>query len=417
MKSLIFGCLAVVSVCHAQQSDTLPAPYATKSSMNFSNVIGWDDKKPVAPEGFIVTKYAEGFDHPRWLYVLPNGDVLVAESNSNYNLVEKIGGTIIGASKSNNLNKSADRISLIRDADKDGIAETKEIFLTNLAQPLGMLLLNNWLYVANTSSVYRVPYKTGDTKITTPGTKIMDLPAGKVNQHWTRNLIANANGSKIYVSVGSGSNIGEKGMEHEVLKASILEFNPDGSNMKVFASGLRNPVGMDWAPGTNTLWTVVNERDELGDDLVPDYLTSVKQGGFYGWPYVYWGQHVDPRVKDQPEIVKKTIVPDVDLGSHTASLGLVFYNKKAFPERYHNGAFVTQHGSWNRSVLSGYKVVFVPFKNGKAGKPEDFLTGFVADLNSEKVRGRPVGIALLADGSMLVADDGTNTIWKISVKK
>lgn len=340
MRPLINYSLAgIATLCSmfasAQKTDTLPAPYATKSSMNFSNVIGWENgQMPIAPEGFVVNKYAEGFEHPRWLYVLPNGDVLVAESNSNYNLIEKIGGTIVGASKSNNLNKSADRISIIRDTDKDGIADTKEIFLTDLAQPLGMLLLNNWLYVANTSSIYRVPYKTGDTKITIPGKKIMDLPAGKFNQHWTRNIIANANGTKIYVAIGSGTNVADKGLENEVLRANILEINPDGSGMRVYASGLRNPVGMDWAPGTNTLWTAVNERDLLGDDLVPDYLTSVKPGGFYGWPWVYWGTHFDPRVPAPPVQTRNTIVPDVDLGSHTASLGLVFYRGKSFPSKY-----------------------------------------------------------------------------------
>jgi len=374
---------------------------------------------PVAPDGFTVAKYADGFENPRWLYVLPNGDVLVAESNSNHSAAKKVGAAIIGASKSNDMKHSADRITLLRDANKDGVPETREAFLTGLNQPFGMLLLGNWFYVANTDALWRYPYNNGDKRIAGAGKKILDLPAGKHNRHWTRNLIANAEGSKIYIAVGSGSNIAEYGIDNELLRANILEINPDGSNMRVYASGLRNPCGMGWAPGTHTLWAAVNERDELGDNLVPDYLTSVKEGGFYGWPYAYQGQHIDPRVTEsKPELVKRAIVPDVDLGSHTASLGLVFYTQSAFPARYRNGAFVAQHGSWNRSVLSGYKVVFVPFKDGRpAGKMEDFLTGFIADLDKEKVHGRPVGLAILPDGSMLVTDDTSNTIWQITPRK
>jgi glucose/arabinose dehydrogenase len=345
--------------------------------------------------------------------------VLVAESNSFHPLYEKIGAVVIGANKSNNLNKSADRITLLRDTNGDGIPDIRETFLAGLNQPFGMLMLGKWFYVANTDALWRFPYEDGQARITGEGEKIIDLPAGKHNRHWTRNIIANKNGSKIYIAVGSGSNIGEHGMENEILKAAILEINPDGSEQRVYASGLRNPVGMGWAPGTNVLWTVVNERDELGDNLVPDYLTSVKENGFYGWPYFYYGQHKDDRVKEPaPEIAEKTIVPDVQLGSHTASLGLLFYDRKTFPSKYQNGAFISQHGSWNRSVLSGYKVVFVPFSKGKpSGPPEDFLTGFVADLDKEKVHGRPVGLALLPDGSLLVADDVSNTIWKVSASQ
>ena len=399
-----------------QANDTLPAPYATKSVKNFSNVIGWkEDQTPVAPAGFTVSRYANDFENPRWMYVTPNGDVLVAESNSFHPFIEKVGAVLIGANKSNNLNKSADRITLLRDADEDGIPEVRTTFLEKLNQPFGMLVLDNWFYVANTDGLWRYPYKAGQTRINEKGKKIIDLPAGKHNRHWTRNIIANKDGSKIYIAVGSGSNVAEHGIEAELLKANILEINPDGSDMKVFASGLRNPVGMDWAPETNILWTVVNERDELGDNLVPDYLTSVKEGGFYGWPYVYFGQHDDPRVTEEPEIVKDAIVPDVPLGSHTASLGLVFYKHNAFPKKYQNGAFVVQHGSWNRSTLSGYKVIFIPFNNGKpSGEPEDFLTGFIAELDNEKVHGRPVGAVVMPDGSLLVTDDVTNTIWKVS---
>jgi glucose/arabinose dehydrogenase len=405
------------------QSDTLELPYSTKSVTNFSNVIGWSgNAKPSAPEGFEVSKYADGFQNPRWLYVLPNGDILVAESNSHHSAAEKVGGTIIGANKSNDLSNSANRITLLRDANKDGVPEVRETFLSDLNQPFGMLVLGNWFYVANTDALFRFPYKTGQTKITGKGEKITDLPADKHNnRHWTRNIIANATGTKIYIGVGSGSNVAENGIDKEAWRADIIEISPDGKNKRIYASGLRNPVGMGWAPGTSTLWTAVNERDELGDDLVPDYLTSVKDGGFYGWPYSYFGQHEDPRIKDadkKPDLVKKAIVPDVDLGAHTASLGLAFYTKKAFPEKYHNGAFIGQHGSWNRSVLSGYKVVFVPFKNGKPdGIPEDFLTGFISDLDKSEVHGRPVAVIVTPDGSLLVTDDVSNTIWKVSAVK
>lgn len=400
-----------------QQSDELPAPYATKSSMNFSNVIGWDTLKPIAPNGFIVSKYADGFDNPRSMYVLPNGDVLVAETNSNHSIVEKIGSTIVGANKSNSMSNSANRISILCDSNHDGNPETRSVFLTEgLNQPFGMLLIGKWLYVANTDAVLRYPYKSGALSILEKGEKIIDLPAA--GRHWVRNIITNADSSKIYISVGSGSDHAENGIDEELLRADILVMNLDGSGMEIYASGLRNPVGMAWAPGTKTLWTVVNERDELGDNLVPDYLTSVKKGGFYGWPYTYFGQYKDPRVTEkQPNLVKKTIVPDYKLGAHTASLGLAFANKTNFPKKYKEGALIAQHGSWNRSVLSGYRVIFVPFKNGKpSGPEEDFLTGFVADLEKNEVRGRPVGIAVLKDGSILVTDDVSNTIWKVSAR-
>jgi glucose/arabinose dehydrogenase len=414
----LLSCKAKKEVVNNRPSDndTLPLPYATKSVMNFSNVVGWrDGQTPKAPDGFTVQKYADGFENPRWLYVTSTGDILVAESNSNHPVAERIGAFLIGAHKSNNLNQSADRITLLRDTNNDGTPDVRSSFLSKLNQPFGMLVLGNWFYVANTDGLVRYPYETGQTKIAAKGEKIIDLPAGKHNRHWTRNIIANKDRSKIYIAVGSGSNVGEHGMEAELLKADILEVNPDGSELKVYASGLRNPVGMDWYPGSNTLWTVVNERDELGDNLVPDYLTHVEDGGFYGWPYVYFGNHVDPRVTHKPAIVRKTIVPDVALGSHTASLGLVFYSGNSFPKKYHEGAFVVQHGSWNRSILSGYKVMFVPFHNGKpAGQPEDFLTGFVHDLDNEKVYGRPVCAALLQDGSMLITDDVTNIIWRVS---
>ena len=398
----------------------LPEPYATKSVTNYSNVIGWKDgETPKAPKGFTVTKYADGFENPRWMYVAPNGDVLVAESNSNYSIPKQIGAEIIGAGGSNHLGHSADVITLLRDTDNDGKPDLRETLLTKeqgLNQPFGMLVIDNCLYVANTDAVLKFPYEAGQTKITEKGEKIATLPAGEVNRHWTRNLIANEDNSKIYIAVGSGDNAGEKGMENEVMKANILVMNQDGSDLKVYASGLRNPVGMDWEPTTKALWTSVNERDELGDNLVPDYLTSVKEGGYYGWPYSYWGNHYDPRISIPANVrLKEAIVPDVDLGSHTASLGLVFYTADAFPKKYKNGAFIVQHGSWNREILSGYKVVFVPFKNGKpAGEPEDFLTGFIVDANKDEVRGRPVGAVILPDGSMLITDDTSDHIWRVA---
>ncbi|HEA23718.1 MAG TPA: sorbosone dehydrogenase family protein [Pricia antarctica] len=419
MKSLI-GILLFTATffCRSQTVDSLPPISESKSVSNYSKVIGWKDgRTPTAPKGFTVTKYADGFENPRWMYTTPNGDVLVAQSNSNYPLWKKIGAWFIGASKSKSFKNSADVITLLRDTDKDGTPDVRETFLDReLNQPFGMLIMDNWFYVANTDALLRVTYDTGQLKINGPAERIIDLPAGKANRHWTRNIIANSDSSKIYIAVGSGSNIAEKGLEKEVLKANILEINPDGTGLRVFASGLRNPVGMDLQPATGALWTAVNERDGLGNNLVPDYLAEVKENGFYGWPYVYYGQNEDPRVKYiKPEKVGETLLPDVNLGPHTASLGLLFYTGETFPEKYRHGAFVAQHGSWNRNILSGYKVVYVPFSNGKpSGAPEDFLTGFVVDPEKDEVYGRPVGVVDLPDGSLLVTDDITNTIWRVS---
>lgn len=381
------------------QAIALPEPYATKSVRNTSKVIGWKDGKiPTAPAGFAVSVFANELQSPRSIYVAPNGDIFVAQADRE--------------------GKKGNNILLFRDANKDGKPESKNVYLTGLHKPFGMLILNNKFYVGNADELLEFPYDPAATNINTAGKHLAAFPE---SHHWTRNLIANSAGNKIYVAVGSGSNVAENGMDKEVRRAAILEMNPDGSGERIFASGLRNPVGMDWAPGTNTLWTAVNERDELGDDLVPDYMTSVKDGGFYGWPYSYFGQHLDPRFdKDEqkPELVKTAIVPEVALGSHTASLGLIFYKGTMFPEQYRNGAFVAQHGSWNRSHLSGYKVVFVPFSNGKpSGEPQDFLTGFIADDSKSEVYGRPVYIASLSDGSILVSDDGASTIWRISYAK
>ena len=412
---------AVSETTPAKPVDSLPEPYATKSVMHFSNVVGWEGTEaPVAPEGFVVSRYTDSLQNPRWMYVLPNGDVLVAESNTEHGLIEKAGAAIIGANKSNDMRKSANRITILRDTDKDGKPDIKETFLSGLNQPFGMLLLKNNFYVANTDALWMFPYEKGAMKITGEGKKIIDLPAGKNNRHWTRNIITNSKKNKIYIAIGSGSNVAENGLEEDKDKARIWEINPDGSGLQVYASGLRNPVGMDWAPGTQTLWVAVNERDELGDDLVPDYITGVKRGGFYGWPFSYFGQHVDPRIEatdQQPDLVKKAIVPDVALGSHTASLGLLFYTGKQFPSKYRHGAFIAQHGSWNRSVLAGYRVIFIPFENGKpAGREEDFLTGFIIEPEGKKVHGRPVGLAVLPDGSMLVTDDTSDMIWKVSAE-
>ncbi|MFD2288738.1 sorbosone dehydrogenase family protein [Pedobacter petrophilus] len=401
------------------ESLNLPAPDTTASKNKFSKVIGWpENKTPVAPEGFVVTRFATNIKSPRNTIVAPNGDVLVALSNSERTTKEKIANTVTGKAKSEVAGQSANTILLYRDANKDGKPELTTTFLTGLNQPYGMLIIGNSFYVANTDGIWQYPYKNGDTKITSTGKKIMSLPAGGYNNHWTRNLIANADKSKIYVTVGSGSNVGENGMENEVRRANILEINPDGTGEKIYAAGLRNPVGIDWTPGSDMLWTAVNERDGLGDDLVPDYITSVKEGAFYGWPYAYYGQNEDPRMKGKnPELVKKTIAPDVPVGSHTASLGLAFYKGTKYPSKYQGGAFVGQHGSWNRSKIAGYKVVFVPFKDGKpTGKPEDFLTGFVADADKADVYGRPVGVTFTPDGALLVADDVSGVIWRVAAK-
>ncbi len=405
----------------ASSSDTLPAPFATASARNFSKVIGWPaGKTPTAPQGFLVSRFADGLENPRWIYVAGNGDVFIAESNTILRGIKKLGAKLSRKIKTQHLGESAGRITMFRDADKNGLFESRYVFAEDLNQPLGMLILKNHFYIANTDGVMLFDYNTGDTILNGEGKQIINLPAGGYNNHWTRNIISNKAGNKIYVSVGSGSNVGENGMDNEIRRADILEFNADGSGEKIYASGLRNPVGMAWAPVTGKLWTAVNERDGLGDDLVPDYITSVQEGGFYGWPYAYFGKNPDPRMQDdpRPDLLNKTIVPDVSLGAHTASLGLAFYDKQSFPAKYHNGAFVGQHGSWNRANLSGYKVLFVPFENGKPyGKPEDFLTGFIANADKSEVYGRPVCVALLANGSMLVTDDASNVIWKVSAEK
>ena len=399
------------------QQVKLAAPYQTKSTRNYCTVIGWPDgKMPKAPAGFKVNLYAADLDNPRNIYVAANGDIFISQANTEITGLKKLGADIIGASASQDLGKSANNIILLRDTNGDGIADSKTVFLSGLNQPFGMLILGDWFYVANTDGLWRYPYKAGQTTIAEKGTKILTLPAGGYNNHWTRNLRANKAGNKIYISVGSGTNDAEKGLANEIRRADVLEIDPNGSHERIYASGLRNPAGIDFNPQTGVLWASVNERDDLGDNLVPDYLTSVKEGGFYGWPYCYFGRHEDPdHIGERLDLVKTSITPDLSLGSHTASLGLAFYTGKTFPERYRGGALIGQHGSWNSSKLAGYKVVFVPFINGKCiGKTEDFLTGFIVDPVKEEVYGRPVGIAILADGSILVADDSGNKIWRVS---
>ena len=387
-------------------------------TVNIAEVRRWHaGEKPVAPKGFVVTAFAEGLDHPRWIYVLPNGDVLVAETNAP---PKKKSGGIKGwlmkqsKKKAGAATESANRITLLRDVNKDGVAEIHTKFLEGLNSPFGMALIANNFYVANTDSVMKYPYAEGNTQITAVGEKIADLPAGDINHHWTKNILPSLDGNYLYVTVGSNSNVGENGMKNEEKRAAILEINLATRAVRVFASGLRNPNGLGWQPDSGMLWTTVNERDEIGSDLVPDYMTSVKDGGFYGWPYSYYGPHVDERVQPQePNLVAQAIKPDYALGAHTAALGLVFYEGTSFPPHYRNGAFIGQHGSWNRDPPSGYKIVFVPFRDGKPAKdvPEDFLTGFLDEKG--KARGRPVGVAVDKQGALLVADDVGNIIWRV----
>jgi glucose/arabinose dehydrogenase len=363
-------------------------------------------------------KAATELDHPRWLYVLPNGDVLVAETNAPERPEDSKG--LKGFAMKKTMEKagagvpSANRITLLRDADGDGTVETRTKFIEGLHSPFGMALVGNDLYVANADSIVRFDYRPGATRIEGQGERKLELPGGPINHHWTKNIIASRDGKKLYATVGSNSNVAENGIDKEDRRAAIWEIDLATGASRVFASGLRNPNGLAWNPTTGALWTVVNERDELGDDLVPDYMTAVKDGGFYGWPYSYFGQNVDDRVEPQrPDLVAKAIVPDYALGAHTASLGLVFFDHgDALPARYRGGAFVGQHGSWNRKAKSGYKVIFVPFKDGvPAGRPENVLTGFIdKDGNAQ---GRPVGVAIDNRGALLVADDVGNTVWRV----
>ena len=398
----------------------LPAPQRSLLPVvNIAEAVGWPEgRTPTPAPGFRVQAFATGLDHPRWLYRLPNGDILVAESNAPPKPEGKQGGLRgffqgLFMKKAGARAPSADRITLLRDADGDGIAETRTAFLRDLTSPFGMALVGDTLYVANADAVVAFPYQSGQTRIDAAPRRIADLPAGR-NHHWTKSLVASADGSRLYVGVGSNSNIGENGMDEEVDRAAILEIDPATGARRLYASGLRNPVGMDWQPDTGKLWVAVNERDELGNDLVPDYMTSVTPGGFYGWPWSYYGPIVDERVEPaNPAMVARALKPDYALGAHTASLGLTFGEGALFPARYRGGAFVGQHGSWNRKPRNGYRVIFVPFVDGvPAGGPEDILTGFINDR--DQAMGRPVGVQFDGRGALLVADDVGNVIWRVS---
>ena len=381
--------------------------------------VGWSDgEQPMPAPGTAVMPFAQGLDHPRWLHVLPNGDVLVAETNAPprpddakgikgwffKRYQKKAGGAV----------PSANRITLLRDADGDGSADLRVPFMTGLNSPFGMALVGDTLFIANTDAVVKVPYAEGSTEIREPPQKVADLPGGTLNHHWTKGLVASPDGRKLYAAVGSNSNVAENGMDKEEGRAAIWEIDVQSGASRVYATGLRNPAGMAWEPITGALWTSVNERDELGNDLVPDYITSVQDGGFYGWPYSYYGQHVDDRVEPaRPDLVAKAIKPDYALGSHTASLGLAHSGSNSLPPAFKEGMFIGQHGSWNRKPRAGYKVIFVPFAGGKpSGAPVDVLTGFVRE-NGEAM-GRPVGVAIDTRGGLLVADDVGNTVWRVS---
>ncbi len=399
-------------------SPTLPVPSrAAIPTVAVAPARGWPaDATPTPAPGLRVTAFARDLDHPRWIYVLPNGDVLVAESNAQpsrpksiRDVAMKLAQTVAGAET-----PSPDRIILLRDADGDGIAETRSVFLSGLTSPFGMQLLGDDLYVADTDALLRLPYHPGEAQITEPPVRVASLPAGSINHHWTKGLVASPDGRTLFVSVGSNSDHGENGMDAETGRAAIWAFDPATGKGKLFASGLRNPVGMDFEPRTGALWTVANERDELGGDLVPDYLTSVRSGSFYGWPYSYYGGHLDPRVTPQrPDLVRHARVPDYALGPHGAPLGLAFADGARLGPRFADGAFIGQHGSWNRTPRYGYQVIFVPFRGGRpVGLPVPVLTGFL-DASGE-ARGRPAGVVVDKDGGLLVADDVGNAVWRVT---
>jgi glucose/arabinose dehydrogenase len=398
----------------------LPAPHATIiPTLDIAPAKGWaPGATPAVASGLKITAFADNLAHPRWLYVLPNGDVLVAETNAPERPEEGKGlkGWIMKKvqARAGAGVPSANRITRLRDNDGDGVAETRTIFLENLNSPFGMALVNDTFYVANTDAVMRYTYEPNAEKITAPGAKVADLPAGPRNHHWTKNIIASPDGSRLYATAGSNSNVGENGMDAEKGRAAIWEIEIATGASRLFATGLRNPNGMDWEPVSGKLWVTVNERDELGSDLVPDYMTSVREGGFYGWPYSYYGQHIDTRISPpQPELVAKAIVPDYALGPHTASLGLAFSRPGSLPENFTSGAFIGQHGSWNRNPPSGYRVIYVAFVDGvPQGKPVDVMTGFLD--KDGKAQGRPVGVAMDKDGALLVADDVGNKVWRVT---
>jgi glucose/arabinose dehydrogenase len=400
-------------------SPQLPPPNETlMPTVNIAPAAGWPaGGKPTPATGLAVAAFADKLDHPRWLYKLPNGDVLVAESNKPDSGDKSVGIKDWVADKVKSRagagTASPDRITLLRDSNGDGVADVRTVFLSKLHSPFGMALVGEDLYIANADALMRFPYQQGQTAITAPGVKVADLPAG-INHHWTKNVIASPDGAKLYITVGSNSNVGENGMPAEEGRAAIWELDRASGKMRPFATGLRNPNGLAWEPETGKLWTAVNERDEIGSDLVPDYITSVQDGAFYGWPYSYYGQHVDKRVQPQrPDLVAKAIAPDYALGPHTASLGIAFSYQNGLPPTWTHGMFVGQHGSWNRRPKSGYKVIYVPFSNGRpVGKPIDVLTGFLSP--KEDALGRPVGVAFDQTGALLVADDVGNVVWRVT---
>ncbi|MDP9810146.1 glucose/arabinose dehydrogenase [Rhizobium tibeticum] len=389
-------------------------------TMHVAKVVGWNQNEiPSVTAGLKIQALARGLKHPRSLYTLPNGDVLVVESVAPPEKSAKRPKDIImgfvqslatGASES----EPSNRITLLRDTDGDGSADVREVFLDHLNSPFGVTLVGNELYVANTDAIIRYPYAEGETKISDPGTHLTELPGGPIDHHWTKSLVASEDGSRLYVGVGSNSNVMENGLEAEKGRAAIWEVDRASGRSRVFADGLRNPNGLTFEPTTKVLWTVVNERDELGPNLVPDYMTSVKDGGFYGWPYSYYGRNIDPRVMPQrPDLVAKAIVPDYALSSHVAPLGMVFNTGQGLPDAYREGAFIGEHGSWNRRSFNGYKVIFVPFQQGRpSGQPSDVVTGFLSDRN--EARGRPVGLAIDKTGALLIADDAGNTVWRVT---
>lgn len=427
--AIMAACTALTAASRGPQSPPassvgpdpqLPAPEKPGliPTVKIAEASGWPaGATPVAGGGLDVSAFARGLDHPRWLLVLPNGDVLVAETNGPPRPLDEAG---IKAKVMKKMRAkagagapSANRITLLRDADGDGVAETRSVLLRDLHSPFGMALVGQDLYVANTDGIVRFPYVEGATTISAPGVPVTSLPAGERNHHWTKSLIASADGSKLYATVGSNSNVAEHGMAEEEGRAAIWEVDVATGEKRLYATGLRNPNGLAWEPSKGVLWTVVNERDELGNDLVPDYLTSVKRGAFYGWPYCYYGQHVDERVEPpRPDLVATAVVPDYALGAHVAALGLA-WSDGSMPPHLREGMFIGEHGSWNRDPPSGYKVVFVPFKGGKpSGMPLDVLTGFVS--TGGVAHGRPVGVALDRRGVLLVADDVGNVIWRVS---
>lgn len=392
--------------------------------MHVAKVVGWKDgETPKVAAGLKIQALATGLSHPRSVYTLPNGDILAVESTApRGEPITRPKDLIVGWVQSlatgggGGGSDTSNRISLLRDADGDGFAETKHVFLDHLNSPFGVVLVGGDLYVANTDGIVRYPYHDGDTKMTEPGTLLTPLPGGPIDHHWTKSLVAGEDANLLYVGVGSNSNITENGIEAEENRAAIWEVDRQTGHHRIFAAGLRNPNGLSLEPTTKALWTVVNERDELGPNLVPDYMTSVKDGGFYGWPYSYYGQNVDPRVMPQrPDLVAKAIVPDYALSSHVAPLGMTFYSAADLPEAYRGGAFVSEHGSWNRHAFNGYKVVYVPFKDGKPnGLPQDVVTGFLNDQN--QARGRPVGVGVDSHGALLIADDVGNTVWRVTAQ-